>query len=174
MKNCPGCSREIDRYSIACQYCGRLVRKEKNLPIVDIGELDSPGILESRTLTISIDCDSKKICKFASNLANLPKWAVTFAKSAKKSKGSWIVETEQGPFKIRMAKKNTFGILDHYVKPQGAPEFLVPMRVVANAQGSEVIFTLFQLPGMTEENFKRDIGLVEKDLNSLKFIMEKQ
>ena len=24
MKKCPGCSREIDKYGIACQYCGRV------------------------------------------------------------------------------------------------------------------------------------------------------
>ena len=28
MKNCQGCKREIDKYAIACQYCGRLTKRE--------------------------------------------------------------------------------------------------------------------------------------------------
>ena len=36
MKKCPGCEREIDKYSIACQYCGKLTnvgdqKKESDL-----------------------------------------------------------------------------------------------------------------------------------------------
>ncbi len=27
MKNCPGCSKEVDKHSIACQYCGRVIEK---------------------------------------------------------------------------------------------------------------------------------------------------
>lgn len=31
MKKCPGCTKEIDKYAYACQYCKRLLnRKEKD------------------------------------------------------------------------------------------------------------------------------------------------
>ncbi|MBI5150417.1 MAG: hypothetical protein HZA28_06570 [Candidatus Omnitrophica bacterium] len=29
MKKCPGCEREIDKYAIACQYCGKLSSLQK-------------------------------------------------------------------------------------------------------------------------------------------------
>jgi hypothetical protein len=46
------------------------------------------------------------------------------------------------------------------------------MRVVKNDDGSEIIFTVFQPPEMTDEMFAQDIKIVEKDLNQLKTIME--
>jgi len=49
---------------------------------------------------------------------------------------------------------------------------LNPMRVVANGDGSEVMFTLFQLPGMSEEQFATDAGMVEADLRTLKTVLE--
>ena len=31
MKKCPGCTKEIDKYAYACQYCNRLLNeKEKD------------------------------------------------------------------------------------------------------------------------------------------------
>ena len=38
--------------------------------------------------------------------------------------------------------------------------------------GSEVIFTLFRLPGMTDEAFARDAEWVERDLRALKALLE--
>jgi hypothetical protein len=46
------------------------------------------------------------------------------------------------------------------------------MRVVQNGEGSEVIFTLFQIVDMSDERFAEDIRMVEQDLKHLKSIME--
>lgn len=46
------------------------------------------------------------------------------------------------------------------------------MRVVANGEGSELMFTLFQLPGMSDEQFGQDAGMVETDLRTLKVVLE--
>ena len=64
------------------------------------------ALLKSRTLSVSINCDPKKLYEFVSNPENLPKWAKMFCRSIKKSKGGWIVETPQGPVKVRFIRKN--------------------------------------------------------------------
>src|SRR3989338_1938234 len=124
--------------------------------------------MKSKTVTISINCNPKKAYEVVSNLENRPKWAKTFCRSIKKANGEWIIETPQGPMKIRIAPKNDFGILDHTVIPAPGVEVFVPMRVVPNGGGSEVVFTLFQQPDMSVENFAKDQEMVEQDLATLK------
>jgi hypothetical protein len=48
----------------------------------------------------------------------------------------------------------------------------VPMRVVPNGIGSEVIITLFQVNGVSDAYFERDAETVSNDLNTLKRLLE--
>jgi hypothetical protein len=41
------------------------------------------------------------------------------------------------------------------------------------AGGSELILTLFRQPNMSDEQFRRDIDMVTRDLNVLKKVLEK-
>lgn len=129
-------------------------------------------LLKSKTLTISIDCDPNDVSSFVLTPENLPKWAKTFCRSIDMIGGEWVIETPQGSMKVRFAPKNDFGVMDHHVFPTPGIEIFVPFRVVPNRAGSEVIFTLFQQPGMSDENFEADGKLVEEDLNSLKKVLE--
>jgi hypothetical protein len=82
------------------------------------------------------------------------------------------VETPQGPVTIRVVGKNAFGIVDHDVIPSEGPAVYVPMRIVLNGSGAEVLFTLFQTPEMSQERFAEDLRLVQQDLMTLKQVME--
>ena len=75
--------------------------------------------------------------------------------------------------KIRFVEKNDLGVLDHYVSPTPGVEVFVPMRVIANGSGSELIFTLFRSPHMSDEKFAEDIGWVQRDIQILKQILER-
>src|SRR5688500_15399051 len=103
-------------------------------------------MMNSRTITCSICRPRSEVYEFASNPKNLPQWVRSFCLSVKKSGDDWLRETPTGFVGIRFVPANVFGILDHVVTlPDGKP-ILNPMRVVANGEGSEVMFTLFQLP----------------------------
>src|SRR3989344_294694 len=127
----------------------------------------------SRTLSVTIICSPRKVYEFVSNPENLPRWATGLGKSVRKSDAGWVVDTPQGPVKIRFAEKNDFGVLDHYVILASGVEIYVPMRVVSNDSGSEVIFTLFKTPEMSDKQFAEDAGMVERDLKSLKRVLER-
>lgn len=130
-------------------------------------------VYSSRTLSISINCHHEKVYDFVSDLENMPVWATTFCKSIKKADGEWIAVTPQGQVKIRLAEKNHFGVLDHYISPAPGVEVYVPVRIVPNGYGCEMIFTLFRLPDMSEEQYAEDAQLVKKDLQTLKDVLEK-
>jgi hypothetical protein len=131
------------------------------------------GLLKSRSLSISIDRDPRTVYEFVSNLENLPKWASKAFQSIKYVEGEWIAETPQGSAKVSLTHRNDFGVLDHHVSLSSlGVEVYIPMRVVQNGVGSEVIFTLFHTTHMTEEQFAQDMRMVEQDLKNLKNIIE--
>jgi hypothetical protein len=48
------------------------------------------------------------------------------------------------------------------------------MRVVPNGEGSEFIFTLIRQPGVSDGQFAKDQAAVEKDLKTLKGLLERE
>ena len=129
--------------------------------------------MSAATLTISINRGPKSVYEFVSDLANLPKWATAFCLSIKQDGEDWLARTPQGPVKMRITPRNDFGILDHIVMPAPGVEVHVPMRVVQNGKGSEVLFTLFRRPDMTDAQYTEDQDLVRQDLTTLKRVLEK-
>lgn len=131
------------------------------------------SVTNSQTLSVSIERKPNELYNFILNPENLPKWAQTFSRSIRKLQDEWIVETPDGPMKIKFVERNEFGVLDHYVSPTPDQVILNPMRVIPNGSGSEVIFTLFQLPNMSNEQFSLDARMVENDLRNLKNLLER-
>jgi hypothetical protein len=127
---------------------------------------------ESKTISVSINRPADAVYNFVSVPENLSKWASGLGKSLTKMNGEWIAETPQGPMKVRFTERNSYGVLDHYVIPESGPEIYIPMRVVSNGDGSEIIFTLFRLPGMSDEKSAEDADWVRRDLNALKTLLE--
>lgn len=130
------------------------------------------GIYETRNLSVSINRRAREVYDFASVPENFPQWATGLGKSLKKVNDAWIAETLQGPVKVRFTERNDFGVLDHYVIPEPGTEVYIPMRVIANGAGSELIFTLFRRPDMSDEKYAEDVAWVMRDLNTLKRLLE--
>ena len=128
--------------------------------------------VNATTLSVSIERPPREISDLVSQPRNLPRWAVGLARSVRPDGESWIADTAQGPVRLRFAPSNAFGVLDHYVRPVAGREIVVPMRVVPNGAGGEVLITVFQQPEMTEAQYQEDLGLVRRDLERLKRVLE--
>jgi len=62
--------------------------------------------IASRTLSVSVNRPASDVYRFVSNSENLPKWATGFCKSVRKSNTDWIIETPQGPMKVRFVEQD--------------------------------------------------------------------
>lgn len=131
------------------------------------------GTVESRTLSVRIDRPFATVYEFLVDPANWNQWAFGLGKSLRQSNGGWIADSEGGIVKVRFTPRNRFGVLDHTViRPSGA-QIYVPMRLVANLDGCELLFTLFRESGMTDEHYNADTNFVQRDLNGLRELLEK-
>jgi hypothetical protein len=128
-----------------------------------------------RHISVGIERPYVDVYAFLAEPANFPRWAEGLGQSFKHLEGAyWIAETPLGRMRLRFTRPNAFGILDHALLPESGPEMNNPMRVIANGNGSEVVFTLFQRPGMSDEEFARDAAWVQKDLAALKALLEEK
>jgi len=124
-------------------------------------------------ISVSINRSSTHVYEFASNPENLPKWAGGLSGSIKKISEEWIAESPMGTAKVKFAEKNKFGVLDHDVTLSSGAKFYNPMRVFPNDDGSELIFTVYRRPDVSDQEFAADAAAVEKDLVKLKTLLEK-
>jgi hypothetical protein len=125
-----------------------------------------------RHVSVSIARPLDEVYAFVSNPENLPRWATGLAGTIRNVDGEWVADAPMGKVKIRFVPQNAFGVLDHDVTLASGAMVHVPMRVIPNGTGSEVVFTLVREPGVSDEKFAEDARWVEKDLNALKGQLE--
>jgi hypothetical protein len=123
-------------------------------------------------ISASIDRPAADVYRYASDPANVPEWAPGLGSSMENVEGHWFVETPAGRAGFAFVERNEFGVLDHEVTLPSGDVIYNPMRVAPDGDGCEVVFTLRRLPDMSDEDFERDAGLVQADLNRLKRVME--
>jgi Polyketide cyclase / dehydrase and lipid transport len=116
-----------------------------------------------------------EVYEFASDPRNLPRWAAGLARSEVRKDGDeWIADAPFGKVRVRFAPPNSFGVLDHDVTLESGVTIHNLMRVVPNGEGSEFTFTLIRRPGVSGAEFAKDKAAVEKDLQTLKQVLERQ
>lgn len=128
---------------------------------------------EAKQISISINKPAAEVYEFTSNPENLPKWVPSFFRSIRKDGEYWIADSPLGEAKVKFVEKNNFGILDHYIDLPNGLKVYNPLRVIKNNEGSEVVLTLFRLPGVSDEEYNRDAKSVMGDLKKLKEVLEK-
>jgi len=129
---------------------------------------------EAKFINVSILRSSDEVYAFIANPENLPRWASGLSGSIQRVGSDWIAESPMGKIRIKFADRNSFGVVDHDVTLSSGMVVYNPMRVLKNNEGSEVVFTLFRQPQMSDEQFAQDAAWIKKDLATLKSILEEK
>jgi hypothetical protein len=125
-------------------------------------------------VSVTIERAPEDVYVFAANPENLPRWAAGLSSGIRWVDGEWVADSPMGSVKVRFAPPNALGVLDHDVVLPSGETVHNPLRVVANGTASELTFTLFRRPGMTEQQFAADAGAVTRDLFQLKRLLEER
>ncbi|GAB3297898.1 SRPBCC family protein [Epidermidibacterium keratini] len=113
-----------------------------------------------------------EVIAFAGNPQNLPRWAAGLSEGIRQDGERWVTESPMGTVEVSFTGPVDFGVLDHDVRLPDGSIVHNPLRVLANDDGSEVVFTLYERPGMPAEEFERDAEMVRADLKRLRAILE--
>ncbi|SNS21433.1 hypothetical protein SAMN06295912_102301 [Sphingomonas laterariae] len=129
-------------------------------------------MLPSRTFSVSIDRDWQALYDRIWRPEFFPKWASGLAQSElRQDKRGWLTDGAEGPVRIRFTPHNDHGVMDHWVELEDGSEVYVPLRVIQNGRGAEVMLTLFRQPDMDDERFSADAKWVVRDLKRLKEVV---
>jgi len=128
---------------------------------------------ESRHISIRIHKPAPEVYAFARPPENFPKWAAGLGEDLTRDGDQWIAHGPGGDVRVRFSPENPYGVLDHWVTLADGTELFVPLRVIANGDGAEVILTLYRPPNMYDDAaFDRDAAVVARDLAKLKALLE--
>lgn len=122
----------------------------------------------------SIDADVAAVVLVAGDPRKLPLWAAGLSSGIRLESGRWYAESPMGVVEVAFTGPAGSGILDHDVTLPDGTVVHNALRVIPNDGGSEIAFTLFQRPGMSDEQFRADARLVEEDLARLAALVERR
>jgi hypothetical protein len=129
---------------------------------------------EFRHVSVSINRPSKDVYDFISNGDNFVRWASGLGDRFQRAGDEWVARGPLGTVRVRVVKENEFGVADHDVVLATGVTVRNPIRVIPNGTGSTVTFTLIRMVGVSDEKFDSDAKAVEKDLLTLKALLEKR
>ena len=128
---------------------------------------------ESVHVSTSIQRPAEDVYTFVTDPANLSTWAAGLADSPLRHvDGQWVADSPLGRVTVEFVEPNHLGVADHDVTLPSGERITNPMRIIANGDGCDVLFSVRRLAPMSEADFASDVDAVARDLASLRSLME--
>lgn len=128
---------------------------------------------ETATLTVTIDAPYERVARDLADPVTHPEWAHEFFSGpTRRGEGDEVVVPVPlmgGDARFRIESDLEHGILDLYLAPLGAelgPP--LPVRLVPNLDGVDVLWTLSRPPGLPDEPWRAGCESMQRELESLR------
>jgi hypothetical protein len=129
--------------------------------------------LETHTVTVAIDAPLATVAADLADPTTHHQWATEFfAGPVRPGEGGEFIAPVPmlgGEVRHRIDADVERGILDLYFAPQGAaygPP--IPVRLVPNADGVDVLWTLARFPGVSDQAWQQGLASMARELDALK------
>jgi hypothetical protein len=128
--------------------------------------------MNSKTVTLILNAPKSEVFSFISNIENLPKWATEFCKELKKVGDKYKViscNPDAGELFFSIRSDRATGVVDMFAGPTAEQMSIFPTRVVELSDKTSVyIFTMFQMPGMSDELFNAQYNSLTKEFGNIR------
>lgn len=128
--------------------------------------------MHAETHSITIGRKPEEVFDFLADINNWTQFSLFAKKVEYLGDERWLVHSPQGEVVVTTMFDRQRGLLDHYAEPSPGMKILFPYRVVPNEDQSELMFTLFQPPGLSDEHFVEQRKWVFEDFKRIKNIIE--
>jgi len=128
---------------------------------------------ETATVAVTIDAPLETVSADLADPSSHLEWATEFFSGTAEDKGdgTWLMNVPRmgGSASLRIGGDTTQGVIDMYLAPEGAPFGPpLPIRVIPNGDGSDVLFTLARFPGQSDQDWTEGLQSMKRELQSLK------
>ena len=129
--------------------------------------------LQTSTVSVTIDAPFERVVADLADGSTHPEWATRFfdGPATRREDRTFDVRVPSmgGPARMSVESMPERGVIDLLLAPAGAPFGPpLPIRVVPNGTGVDVLFTLARFPGMTDEQWQEGLAGMVAELDSLK------
>jgi hypothetical protein len=129
--------------------------------------------LHTHTLTVTIDAPLAQVAADLADPTTHPEWATEFYAGPVRptEAGEFIAPVPMmgGEVRHRIDADIARGIVDLYFAPPGAPYGPpLPVRLVPNRDGVDVLWTLARFPGVSDQAWQQGLAAMARELQALK------
>lgn len=133
--------------------------------------------LTTTVVAETIDVPPDVVAQDLADPTTHPEWATEFFAGPVEptSDGDFAATVPMmgGLVRLRVEAHPALGVVDLYLAPEGAPFGPpLPIRVVPNGDGADVLFTLARFPGTSDEAWARGIDSMRRELSRLRRRLE--
>jgi hypothetical protein len=127
----------------------------------------------TETVRVTIDAPYEQVVSDLADATTHPEWGTEFFSGPTRpaSDGEVVATVPRmgGEVRMRIDADSASGRIDLYLAPLGAPFGPpLPVRVIPNGDGVDVLFTLARFPGQIDADWEEGLASMGRELENLK------